>query len=42
VIYSVVAAAIWAIGLPLLGYYLGQLFDAEQLEKYIYYVIAFG
>ncbi len=42
VMYSIVAAAIWAIGLPLVGYYLGQLFGAERLEKYIYLIIGFG
>jgi membrane-associated protein len=42
VVYSVVAAAIWAIGLPIVGFYLGQLFGAERLEKYIYVIIGFG
>jgi membrane-associated protein len=42
VVYSVVAAVIWAVGLPLLGYYLGQLFGAERLEKYMYFIIGFG
>lgn len=42
IVYSVIAAAIWAIGLPLLGFYLGQLFGAERLEKYIYIIISFG
>jgi membrane-associated protein len=42
IIYSFLAAAIWAIGLPLLGFYLGQLFGAEKLEKYIYLIIGFG
>jgi membrane-associated protein len=42
VFYSVVAAAIWAIGLPIVGFYLGQLFGAERLEKYIYLIIVVG
>jgi membrane-associated protein len=42
VVYSVVAATIWAIGLPLVGFYLGQLFGAKQLEKYIYLIIGAG
>ena len=41
-VYSVAAAAIWAIGLPMLGFYLGQLFGAERLEKYLYFIIGFG
>jgi membrane-associated protein len=42
VIYSVIAAAIWAIGLPIVGFYLGQLFGAKQLEKYVYLIIGAG
>jgi membrane-associated protein len=42
VFYSLAASAIWAIGLPIVGFYLGQLFGAERLEKYIYLVIGFG
>ncbi len=42
IVYSFVAAAVWAIGLPLLGFYLGQLFGAERLEKYIYAIIGLG
>jgi membrane-associated protein len=42
IVYSVTAAAIWAIGLPALGFYLGQLFGAERLEKYLYFIIGFG
>lgn len=42
VIYSIVVAAIWAISLPILGYYPGRLFGTEQLEKYLYYLIGFG
>jgi membrane-associated protein len=42
VIYSVIAAAIWAIGLPIAGFYLGQLFGAKQLEKYVYLIIGVG
>jgi membrane-associated protein len=41
-VYSVAAAAIWAIGLPLAGFYLGQLVGAKQLEKYIYLIIGSG
>jgi membrane-associated protein len=41
-VYSIVAAAVWAIGLPLAGFYLGQLFGAARLEKYIYLIIGFG
>jgi membrane-associated protein len=42
VVYSIAAAAIWAIGLPIVGFYLGQLFGAERLEKYIYLIIGVG
>jgi membrane-associated protein len=41
-IYSIVAAAIWAVGLPIVGFYLGQLFGAARLEKYIYLIIGLG
>jgi membrane-associated protein len=41
-VYSIVAATIWAIGLPIVGFYLGQLFGAARLEKYIYLIIGAG
>ncbi len=40
--YSVLAASIWAIGLPIVGFYLGQLLGAERLEKYIYLIVGTG
>ena len=32
----------FGIGLPIVGFYLGQLFGAERLEKYIYLIIGAG
>jgi membrane-associated protein len=42
ILYSLVATTIWAIGLPAAGFYLGKLFGAERLERYMYFIIAFG
>lgn len=40
--YSIVAATIWAIGLPVVGFYLGQMLGADRLEKYIYLILGLG
>ncbi len=35
VIYSIIGALAWAVGLTVLGYFLGELIPAEQLDRYL-------
>ena len=39
VVYNVVGALLWAVGVPLAGYFLGQLVPAEQAEKVMIAVV---
>ena len=39
VVYNVVGALLWAVGVPLSGYFLGQLVPAEQAEKVMIAVV---
>jgi membrane-associated protein len=39
VTYNLIGGLLWAVGLTLLGYFLGQLIPAEIMEKYLYVVI---
>lgn len=35
VLYSIIGALAWAVGLTVLGYFLGELIPAEQLDRYL-------
>lgn len=35
ILYSVIGALAWAVGLTVLGYFLGELIPAEQLDRYL-------
>ncbi|WP_027480824.1 DedA family protein [Deinococcus pimensis] len=39
-LYNVVGALLWAVGVPLLGYFLGQIIPAKVLDKYVLAIIA--
>ena len=39
VVYNVVGALLWAVGVPLAGFFLGQLVPAEQTEKVMIVVV---
>ena len=39
-LYNFTGAIIWAIGLPVAGYTLGQLIPAEVLDRWLYVIIA--
>ena len=38
--YNLVGGAIWTIGITLLGFFLGQVIPAEQVDKYLLPIIA--
>ncbi|QQG36228.1 MAG: VTT domain-containing protein [Micavibrio aeruginosavorus] len=35
ILYSIIGALAWAVGLALLGYFLGEMIPAEQLDRYL-------
>lgn len=39
-LYNVVGACLWAVGLPVLGYIIGQTIPAETLDKYLLFFLA--
>jgi len=38
--YTVIGALLWAVGLTVLGYFLGELIPADKLDKYLLPIIA--
>ncbi len=38
--YNLIGGALWAIGVTLLGYFLGQMIPPEQIDKYLLPIIA--
>jgi len=39
-LYNVVGAAIWALGVTLLGYFLGDSIGADNIDKYLLPIVA--
>lgn len=40
VVYNVTGALLWAVGLPIVGYVIGQTIPAETLDKYLLFFLA--
>jgi membrane-associated protein len=38
-VYNVVGGTLWAVGLTLLGYFLGQWIPSDLMEKYLILII---
>ena len=38
--YNLIGGALWAIGVTLLGYFLGQMIPPEQIDKYLLPIVA--
>lgn len=41
VTYNIIGGLLWAVGLTVLGYFLGRIIPAELMEKYLIFIILF-